>query len=91
MEWGIPAAGTIASKFAKTINARSAVGETLSAVASQDLSKAQAFTETHHAAKAYTSYEDPAADPEIDAVHIAPPKVFTPKKTYAAEWRSALT
>ena len=73
MKWGILATGTIAAKFAKTIQAMSAEGEFLSAVASRDLSKAQAFAEIHQAAKAYGSYEDLAADPEIEAVYIATP------------------
>ncbi len=73
MKWGILATGTIAAKFAKTIQAMSAEGEFLSAVASRDLSKAQAFAEIHQAAKAYGSYEDLAADPEIEAVYVATP------------------
>ena len=73
MKWGILATGTIAAKFAKTLSAMSGEDEVLAAVASRDLRKAQAFAEMHHAAKAYGSYEDLAADPEIEAVYIATP------------------
>jgi len=53
---------------------------TLTAVASRTLSKAQAFAQKHGARKAYGSYEELLADPEIEAVYIPLPN------GYHAEW-----
>lgn len=53
---------------------------TLTAVASRTLSKAQAFAAKHGARKAYGSYEELLADPEIEAVYIPLPN------GYHAEW-----
>ncbi|HEY6900176.1 MAG TPA: Gfo/Idh/MocA family oxidoreductase [Puia sp.] len=82
--WGIIGPGKIANKFATALTL--VQNAQLGAVASRDLSKAQAFAKEHAAAGAhrsasgapeaprvYTSYEELAADPQIDAVYIATP------------------
>ena len=62
--WGILATGHIASVFARDLalldDAR------LVAVGSRSAGKAEAFAAEHGAAKAYGSYEELAADPEVD-------------------------
>ena len=73
MNWGIIATGTIAAKFAKTVNAMSAEGERLVAVGSRDKDKARKFADEFNIGKAYGSYEELAADPDVDAVYIATP------------------
>ena len=73
MKWGILASGTIAAKFARTVNAMGSEGETLAAVGSRSLEKAQRFAAEHSIPKAYGSYEELAADPEVEAIYIATP------------------
>ena len=73
MKWGILASGTIAAKFARTVNAMSGETEVLIAVGSRSAQKAQKFADEHDLPKAYGSYEELAADPEVEAVYIATP------------------
>ena len=70
LRWGILASGNIAHAFAKGL-AGSSTG-TLVASASRSLEKATKFAETH-GGKAYGSYAELLADPEVDAVYIASP------------------
>ncbi|MDE7361469.1 MAG: Gfo/Idh/MocA family oxidoreductase [Oscillospiraceae bacterium] len=73
MNWGIMATGTIAEKFAKTIINMRSEGERLAAVGSRDKDRAKAFAEKYEIEKSYGSYEELAADPNVDAVYIATP------------------
>lgn len=73
MNWGIIATGTIAAKFAKTVNEMRSEGERLTAVGSRDVKKAREFAESHKIERYYGSYEELAADPDVDAVYIASP------------------
>lgn len=73
MNWGIIATGTIAEKFAKTLTAMKPEGERLVAVGSRVMERAQAFAEKFGAERAYGTYEELAADPDVDAVYIATP------------------
>ena len=73
MKWVILAAGTIAARFAGTVNAMTGEGETLAATGSRILEKARAFADRHGIPRAYGSYEELAADPEGEAVYIATP------------------
>lgn len=93
MKWGILASGTIAAKFARTINAmanggesdsamarggesgsaKADEGESLIAVGSRSAQKAQEFADEYNIPRAYGSYEDLAADPDVEAVYIATP------------------
>lgn len=72
MKWGILATGTIASKFAETVNQMEDT-QTLVACASRSMEKAEAFRAKYSIAKAYDSYEAMVQDPEVDAVYIATP------------------
>jgi predicted dehydrogenase len=77
MKWGILAAGTIAAKFARTVNAMTGEGETLVAIGSRNIEKAKGFAGEHGIPKAYGSYEELAADPEVEAIYIATPAATT--------------
>lgn len=73
MKWGILATGTIAAKFARTVNEMKDLGEQLVAVGSRNADKAQKFASEHGIPKFYGSYEALAADPEVEAIYIATP------------------
>lgn len=68
VKWGIMGAGGISRKFASDL-VQSTEGELL-AVASRTPGKAEKFAEEFKAPKAYNSYEEFVADPEIDIVYI---------------------
>ena len=71
LKWGILATGRIAGRFATGLQT---TGEaTALAVASRDLAKAQAFAKEHGVARAYGSYDELLADPDVDAIYIATP------------------
>jgi len=75
MRWGIISTGTIAKKFAETINKMQ--GEAvLAGVASRSLEKARDFATFHGAAAYYSSYEELVQSSDIDIVYIATPNVF---------------
>ena len=79
LRWGLLAAGNIAGKFA---NGLSTIPDqaTALAVASRSLEKAEAFAQTHGVKRAYGSYDELLADPEVDAVYISTPNALH------AEW-----
>jgi predicted dehydrogenase len=68
--WGILGPGFIAGLFAEDL---ARAGARLTAVASRDQGRAQAFAAKHGALRAHGSYEALAADPEVDVVYIASP------------------
>lgn len=73
MKWGILATGTIAKKFASTVEQMGAEGEQLVAVGSRHMESAQAFAQQYGIPRCYDSYEALAADPEkveTKEVHI---------------------
>ena len=76
MKWGIIGAGTIANKFAATVSAMRAEGESLTAVASRSEANAQAFAAIYGIPRAYGSYAAMMADPEVEAVYVATPNAF---------------
>ena len=85
LKWGIMATGTIARKFADTLN-RMADGENrLTACASRSKEKAESFGAEFGAPLAFGSYEDMAASPDVDAVYIC-----TPNDSHAALTRMCL-
>ncbi len=71
MKVGILGAGGIAKKMANTINQMSEAS--CYAIASRSLTKAQTFQEEYGFVKAYGSYEELVADPEVDLVYVATP------------------
>ncbi len=76
MKWGVLATGTIARKFASTVEQMGAEGEQLVAVGSRHLESAQAFAQQYGIPRCYDSYEALAADPEVEAVYIATPNTL---------------
>ncbi|HEA29326.1 MAG TPA: Gfo/Idh/MocA family oxidoreductase [Leeuwenhoekiella sp.] len=73
VRWGILGLGKIAHSFAKDL--LTVPGNQLYAVASRTQEKATDFKTEYKAEKAYASYEELAADPDIDVVYIATPHV----------------
>ncbi|MDU4695388.1 MAG: Gfo/Idh/MocA family oxidoreductase [Paenibacillus sp.] len=74
IKWGILAAGGIAESFAGDL-AYAKNGEAY-AIGSRNLEKAKAFAEKIGIPKAYGSYEELVADPEVDAVYVATPHPY---------------
>jgi len=69
--WAILGCGKIASKFASDL--KTLPQARLCAAASRSKEKAEAFANRFGFLKAYGSYEEMAADPEVDIVYIATP------------------
>lgn len=69
IHWGIVGLGNIAQKFAHDL--RFASGAKLSAVASTDLERAQAFAQEWGADEAFGSYEEILQAQKLDVVYIA--------------------
>ncbi|MBQ8786191.1 MAG: Gfo/Idh/MocA family oxidoreductase [Oscillospiraceae bacterium] len=69
--WGIMATGKIAHTFAKAVNYTD--GAKLYACASRNAEKAIEFGALYGAEKCYGSYEELAADENIDVIYIATP------------------
>ena len=76
MKWGILATGTIAKKFASTVEQMGAEGEQLVAVGSRHMESAQAFAQQYGIPRCYDSYEALAADPEVEAIYVATPNTL---------------
>lgn len=74
IRWGILGPGAIARAFAAGL--RDARGAALHAVGSRDRARAEAFAAEFGAPRAYGSYAELAADPEVDAVYVATPHAF---------------
>lgn len=74
IKFGIVGLGKIANKFAQDLI--TVEGCVLQAVGSRDLSKAKDFAASYKATEYYSSYEEVAADPEVDVIYIATPHVF---------------
>lgn len=71
MRIGIIGAGVIAEKISQTLRER--WSEMLYAVASREMSKAQAFAQRNGFVRAYGSYEEMVCDPMVDIVYVATP------------------
>ncbi len=69
MNWGILGCGNIARAMGAGL--QHCEGAHLAAVAARNLNRAQAFAQEYHATRAYGSYEELVADPEVDVVYIA--------------------
>ena len=69
--WGIIGPGSIARKFAAGLKVLD--DARLTAVASRDLDRAQAFAREYEAPHAFGSYEELAASDEVDVVYVATP------------------
>ena len=72
IRWGILATGKIAATFATDLAL--VEGAELAAVGSRTLESAQKFANAHSsAARAYGSYAELAADPNVDVIYVATP------------------
>ncbi len=78
LRWGLVSTANINRAMIDPI--RTAERSQLIAVASRDLGKARAYAEEWSIPKAFGSYEEMLADPEIDVVYISLPN------TLHAEW-----
>lgn len=74
IRWGIISTGHISDKFASALAILPEAE--LAAVASRDWNSASQFAEKHQIQKAYSSYQELADDPDIDAVYIGTPHSF---------------
>jgi predicted dehydrogenase len=74
ISWGIIGTGWIAEKMAEALSF--VKGAELRAVGSRTKHNAIEFARRHHIGTAYGSYEELAADPQIDVVYIATPHPF---------------
>jgi dihydrodiol dehydrogenase / D-xylose 1-dehydrogenase (NADP) len=72
--WGILGPGRIATRFATDL--QELPGAKLAAVGSRSADRAAAFAQEFGAQRAYGSYEELAADPEVDAIYVATPHPF---------------
>lgn len=68
LEWAIMGPGDISVAF---LNDLRLAGMNLEAVGSRSLDRAESYAKTHSISRAYGSYEDLVADPDIDIVYIA--------------------
>jgi len=74
IKWGILSTGHIANKFA---DALALLPEAeLVAVASRDIQTANNFAAKYNISKAYGSYEELAADPDIEVIYIGTPHTY---------------
>ena len=71
IRWGIVAPGWIAAKFTETLHAHST--SRVLAVGSRSAERAGAFAARFGIERAYASYEQLVADPDVDAVYVASP------------------
>ncbi|SIN23677.1 Gfo/Idh/MocA family protein [Micromonospora cremea] len=79
--WGILATGHIASRFAEDL--RLVPDAELVAVGSRAADSAQRFADKHGAKRAYGSWVELAADPDVDVIYVATP--------HAAHYEAAMT
>lgn len=76
LRFGIVGTGRMAASFATELGALKGADIVAAAVASRRLAGAEAFAAKHGVERAYGSYEDLAADPDIDVAYIATPHVY---------------
>jgi len=70
-KWGILAPGKMSAKFTRALKLLDNVE--LYAVGSRNMERAKQFAEEHGFKKSYGTYEDLAADEEVDVIYIASP------------------
>lgn len=85
VNWAILAPGIIANSMAKAMmdSAKTDGRIRLYAVGSRDKARAEDFAKKWGFSKAYGSYEELLADPEVDAVYISNPHAFHYESTLA--------
>lgn len=71
LNWGILGPGGIARQFAAAL--RNSTRQKVVAVGSRSLEKAQAFADEFGAPRAYGSYDELLADPQVQVIYLATP------------------
>ncbi|SDB95851.1 Predicted dehydrogenase [Sanguibacter gelidistatuariae] len=71
LRWGVLGAGNIGGSFADAVAQHTA--GTVLATGSRDVAKAVTFAARHGIDRAYGSYEELVADPDVDAIYVATP------------------
>jgi predicted dehydrogenase len=71
LRWGVIGPGWIAERFTGSVHRHTR--QQVLAVASRDLGRSTAFARKHGVDRAYGSYRELLADPDIDVVYIATP------------------
>lgn len=74
IRWGVLGPGKIADRFARCVAVVD--GARIHAVASRSPERGMKFAKKYKVPSVYTSYQDLAADPEIDVIYIATPHNF---------------
>lgn len=74
LRWGILGSGWIAERFVAALHAHTA--QIPYAVGSRSLASAETFARANGVARAYGSYEQLVADPQVDVVYVASPHNF---------------
>ncbi len=74
VQWGILSTARINDEFLAGVAPSPTV--VVAAVASRDLSRARRYADEHGIARAYGSYEELLADPELEAVYISLPNAL---------------
>lgn len=77
--WGILAPGNIAGKFVSEL--KSVANARILAVGSRELSRSNQFASTYGIERSYGSYEELAADPDVDIIYVASPHAFHAEHT----------
>lgn len=78
-KWGILGPGRMASKFTKALQVLENVE--LYAVGSRDIGRSKTFSKEYGFKKAFGSYEEMVADPELEIVYIATPHTYHKEHT----------
>jgi Oxidoreductase family, NAD-binding Rossmann fold len=71
LRWGVLGTGWIADRFIRSL--RRHTRQQLLAVGSRDADRSADFARRHGLSRAYDSYEELAADPDLDVVYVATP------------------
>jgi predicted dehydrogenase len=77
--WGILGPGNIARRFATDLT--NLAEARLAAVGSRSVERARAFAADYSVERAYGSYEELVADPDVDAIYVATPHPFHEEHT----------
>jgi len=71
IRWGIVSCGRISHDFVTAIRSlKPEENQTIAAVAARSIEDAKQFAEKHHVGKAYGSYDELIADPDIDVFYV---------------------
>ena len=84
IRWGILGTGAIAAAFCQLTPTRRRYHRF--AVGSRGQTSADDFAQTHDVDRAYASYSELVADPDVDVVYVATPHTAQFRKYHAVSW-----